>query len=302
MSDWVSMGFSERSIPILMELLEYTDIHENNPYQLLKLLQAIPTKEEALHKFNDEYSSYGLTFHTHLHPSIKQSLITSMSSVTYGGLIIPPIGTDDYEKYGQNKEYVQNWGALAMEYPHLNINLNILTSGGVTLARASVGKILDKLVPYLYKLKPLIVVEEADFIAPNTQDTETITSLYQLRNYVLKHQRTGVELMFISQDPNLLDQFIVLGGTIWIMGQHVASMSSANVLNEPKLNYVQDVIHKLRHDRYRGIREFALMESGNDGRYKIFQSHESITRLPSMHKVIRPPRAFFRENTYYTTY
>ena len=59
------------------------------------------------------------------------------------------------------KTHIDDWAKLMRDIPHININLNLFSSGSVSLARASVGKILEKFLPALDSVKPLIVVEEA---------------------------------------------------------------------------------------------------------------------------------------------
>ena len=287
MSDWMSMGFSAKNAPQVMKLLKFDNIHHDNPLEFLALLSDLPTSDDEVPEFNKRYERYGLTFATRVHNSTKQSIVNMMSIVWDSGLIIPPVGSKDHAAYCPNKVHIDDWGAFIHTYKHLNINLNIVTSNSVPLARASVGKILDRILPTLHSMRgvrPLIVVEEADYICPNVPDMDTITSLMQLRSYVLKHQRTGVELMFISQDPNLLDQYTLMGGTIWIMGQHMKSVVTAAMLNEPDMDYHKDIIHKLQFDRWQGVREFALMHSGEGGKFRIFQVDDSCTRDPLKHK------------------
>lgn len=279
MQDWISMGFSSKGAPLLMELLQHYEIHQDSPRAFLQLLSDLPSRNDQIDKFNEKYAHHGLYIRDRIHDGVKHSLISAMNNALFSGLIIPPEDTDEHRDYAPDKKHIENWQELVKDHNHININLNIVTSGSVPLARASVGKILDKILPVMDYVKPLIVVEEGDFLCPNTNE-ENITSLYQLRNYVLKHQRTGVELAFVSQDPNLLDQFTLMGGTVWIMGHHISSLATSNVLDEPNQDYLKDVIHKLHHDKLRGVREFAIMYSGYGGRYEIFQTDDPYTRIP----------------------
>ena len=287
MSDWMSMGFSAKNAPQIMKFLKYENIHHNNPLEFLALLSDLPTSDEEVPEFNSRYEKYGLKLPVRMHTTTKQSMVNMMDIIWNSGLIIPPEGSEDHAAYYPDKFHVDDWGKFTQTHKHLNINLNLLTDNNLYLGRASVGKILGQILPTLRTMRgvrPLIVVEEADLLCPNVSDMDTITSLMQLRSYVLKHQRTGVEMMFISQDPNLLDQYTLMGGTIWIMGQHTKSPVTSMVLNEPDMDYNRDVIHKLRFDRWAGIREFALMYSGDGGRHKIFQVDDSCTRDPLKHK------------------
>ena len=287
MSDWMSMGFSVKNAPIIMRLLKYDNIHHNNPLELIALLSDLPVTDDEVLPFNSEYERYGLKLATRIHSSTKQSIVNMMSIVWDSGLIIPPVGSKDHDAYFPDKIHIDDWGQFTQIHKHLNINLNLLTDNSLYLGRASVGKILSQILPALRGMsgvRPLVVVEEADLLCPNESDMTTITSLMQLRNYVLKQQRTGVEMMFISQDPNMLDQSTLMGGTVWIMGQHTKSPVSSMMLNESEMDYSKDIIHKLRFDRWKGVREFAIMHSGDGGHYKIFQVEDSCTRDPLKHK------------------
>lgn len=277
-SDWISMGASIRAAPLIAELIKCENIHQNDPIRFLELLRALPSKDDDLERFNDKFGPYGLTFSSRVNDASKHSMITVVENAWISGLLMPPVESDSYKEHTPGKAYVKDWAELARRHPHININLNLTTNESVTLARAAIGKILEQLAPVLEELSPLIICEESDFIAPSTED-ENITSLNQLRKYVLKHQRTGVELMFITQNPNMLSQFILLGGTIWVMGPHTADSTVSSMLDEPHLNYLKDVIHKLKFDRYKNEREFVLMESGAGGHYKIFSPDESVTRI-----------------------
>lgn len=278
MADWVSMGFSDKSAPLLMELLKFTNIYQNDPFVFLEMLRDLPSRDYQIDYFNEKYNKFGLQFRDRIHDSTKHSMISAMNNVVYSGLIIPPETSVNYDQYADGRRHIEEWGELAGAHWHTNINLNIVTGGSVQLARAGVGKILSHILPYLRELRPLIVVEEADYIVPNGGD-ESVTSLYQLRHYVLKHQRTGVELMFISQDPNLLDQFTLMGGTIWIMGPHTPSFATNAMLDETNTKYNQEIIHQLRFDKETGLREFALMIAGDGGKYEIFRADDSCTRI-----------------------
>ncbi len=278
--DWISMGFSEKAAPELLRLLGYDEIHKNNPYKFLDLLHDLPSRDDMIAWFNQEYEQYGLQYKTRINDSIKNNIVRSMANIISSGLVIAPIHSKEWKEYSPNKRHVRDWGELAQKYPHLNINLDIVSGGSMYLARASVGKILEKLLPHMKYLRPLVVLEEGDLMAPAGGD-ENLTSLYQIRSYVIKHQRTGVEIMIISQDPNLIDTFVLIGGIVWIMGPHTSNMVTASLLDDKDTSYAQ-IVQMLHSDRALNQREFVIMEAGNNGRYEIFEPCDACTRLPRM--------------------
>ena len=279
-ADWTSMGFSYKSVPILMKVLKEVDVHNNSPTELLNILSNLPTGDKDVIKFNKWWPEIDVT--EPVNYSMKQSLVSTMSAVIATGLIIAEVGSDEHQEKTPGKIHVDDWAQLVIENKHLNINLNLFSSGSVGIARASVGKILEKLLPILSKVKPLIVLEEAAKICPNTgeSDNEVITSQTQLRDYVIRHQRTGVKLMFITQDPNLLDQDTLSGGMTWIFGIHKPNATTKAILDTYNLNYEKDIVSKLRHDNDKGYRDFAIINVGSGGKYEKFTPFDSATRIP----------------------
>ena len=279
-ADWTSMGFSIKGVPILMKILKEVEVHQNSPTELLKILSYLPTSDKDVIKFNNIWPEIDIT--EPINYSVKQSLVSTMNAVIATGLIIAVVGTDEHQEKTPGKIHIDDWAKLVIETPHLNINLNLFSSGSVGIARASVGKILEKLLPILSKVKPLIVAEEAAKICPNTgeSDNEIITSQMQLRDYVIRHQRTGVKLMFITQDPNLLDQDTLGAGMTWIFGIHKPNATTKSILDTYNLNYEKDIVSKLRHDNDKDLRDFAIMDVGTGGKFQIFTPLDSATRIP----------------------
>lgn len=279
-SDWVSMGFSEKSVPLLMRIVKNVRVHSNSPEEIQNILSNLPTSTDTVSDFNDIWPD--LKIAEAVNYSIKQSMSATMRGVIDSGLIIAEVGSEEHLKNTPEKIHIDDWARLIKETPHVNINLNLFSSGSVSLARASVGKILERFLPVLDSVKPLIVVEEAAKICPNTGDTdeEQITSQIQLRDYCIRHQRTGVKLMFITQDPNLMDQDTLGSGMTWIFGIHTPNAKMKSVINSHNLNYEKDIVSKLRHDDAKGFRDFAIIEVGKGGKYDKFTPYDSASRIP----------------------
>lgn len=275
-TDWVSMGFKESAAAIILDLLQYQDLHMNDPYYLKWLMTLLPTRDDDLIKFNETFKDAGLTRDVRVPDATKMGMVNHMDRVLGSGLLIAPVDTENWKTQSPGVEHIDNWAQLMQDNNHIVINLNMQSRGSVAIAQTLVGKILDEILPIMPYTKPLIVVEEADFLAPNMPE-ESITSLIMLRAYALKHQRTGLKLMVITQNPNMLDQELLQASTTWIMGHHDASYASSNALDTPTHSYM-DVIKGLKFD-FPHDREFAIMEAGNAGRYQIFQPYESVTQL-----------------------
>ena len=283
--DFRSMGFTDAVIPIIRRVLEKEELHQNDPLIFLEILRAMPVSGNDVEDFLEAYPDFSTI--DPMNYSSKLSMVTRFEALWDSHLIMPVMGTENHEKYTPDLIHIEDWPDLIRDHPHININLNLVTSNAEITAQASVGKILEKLLPALYELKPFIVVEEADKVCPNTGDTDEVdsSSQKQLRDYCIKHQRTGIKIMFITQEPHLLDKNTLKAGKTWIFGVHTPSADSHSVLDDPDFDYGRDVIKKLRHDVDKGQREFGFIETGRGGKYKIFAPKDSSTRIPRPFKL-----------------
>lgn len=283
--DWKSMGFTDNVIPIIRRVLEKEDLHQNDPLIFLKILRDMPISSSEVEDFLNTYPDF-----SNIDPinySSKLSMITRFEALWDSRLIIPVMGSDNHTKHSPDLIHIEDWPELIRDHPHININLNLITSNAELTARASVGKILEKILPALSELKPFIVVEEADKLSPYTGKTDDVysSSQKQLRDYCIKHQRTGVKIMFITQEPDLIDSHVLKAGKTWIFGVHTPNEDTNGVLNDPEFNYGRDVIKKLRHDVDKGDRDFGFIETGRSGKYNIFAPMDSSTRIPKRFKL-----------------
>ena len=87
--------------------------------------------------------------------------------------------------------------------------------------------------------------------------------------------------MFITQDPNLMDQDTLGAGMTWVFGIHTPNAKMKSVINSHNLNYEKDIVSKLRHDDVKGYRDFAVVEIGKGGKYEKFTPYDSGSRIPN---------------------
>ena len=165
-----------------------------------------------------------------------------------------------------------------MKHPFLHINLNLSSSGfDVYKGRAYCGKILEQLASfergnlfyYLVRMKPLIIVEEADILAPNLGGgVIEPSSLFWLRYYVIKLQKYHVELFFITQDPSLIDSVILSNFHNQFLG-----------VIESRYSQYAELTRSLKWDINTNYREFRWVQKGRH-RDIIFSPIDSPCLLP----------------------
>lgn len=280
-ADLIAMGFSSKSLYTVNKIIKNTDVHENSLDTILSILSDLPTSDKGLDDFNGEYP--GISLNESINHNIKGNILNTMRGLLSHGLIIPEVGTEEHERKWPGKIHIDDWQQLLRDHKHLNINLNIKTEAASSIARASVGKILEKIQPVLDEIRPFLVLEEAALICPNSRDVpdaDYLTSVRILNEYVFRQQRHNVKVAFVTQDPELMNAAILRAGGTWILGKHVGNENLRKTLNTTDFNYERDVISRLKIDKQKGIREFAIMESNDKGHYKIFRSLDSSTRPP----------------------
>jgi hypothetical protein len=256
-SDWASLGFSDRACPLLSELSVRTDIHENVPEKLYEMLIELPSNNKALQEFNNKYTGVGegFTLQAALNSASVNSIITIFRYAMNGGIFI----TDEQIERGE-KVYIPDFGLFMLKNQRVCVNLkmNELDEG---IARAYVGKLLERLSPYLQMIKPLIVMEEADILVPNIDvGFNTPSSLIQVMQYVIKLQKYHPELLLICQDLGRMNTTIVGNSHNKILGQL------------PDMGYsamYKEYTSHLRWDIDENYREFVMLRTG-DNKSEIF--------------------------------
>jgi len=252
-SDWVSLGFSEYSCKLMAKLShEYISVHNNDPIAFSELLFKLPTSDQELAMFNEEYSGLGLGFDFRLPDVTKQSMISRFGFVK-----------DYFLTLTDERDHIDNFGELMMKHPHVRLNLNIKSDSDMPFARCVTGIFLRQMIPFLKMLKPFIAIDEADALCPNLENAFYFpSSLDILRMYALKLQAHDVNLLFITQDENTFDKVI---GKNW----HQKFLGHGA---EPR-----EMTERLYWDYDRGIRQFLLMNENKQ--YVPFQSDEICCQL-----------------------
>lgn len=237
-SDWLALSYSDRGAQLMEAIAHQVNAHRDDPKLLMEILNdcPLPNQPYLMEKFIEKWGF-------EMQPQF-QMVIDSCKTVT-SWLIA--------EKYfGESEDFKYDFGELALKYKYLDINFN-LHQADTSKARAMAGIVLKQIVRVLQKFKvpPLIVVEEADVLAPNQYgDGETISSLKVLIQMVLKLQKFQFEIIFIVQDLKQLHSSIVGNYHAMILGQ----MPSDN----PFSAYTQ----KLVWDIDMNYREFVYLRKG----------------------------------------
>jgi len=247
-ADWFSLRFPEFASKLLANLAyNFRDIHEDNYEKFLDLCRDLPSSGEELARFTRKYNRTDMY---KIASATKDSIIGRI-------MLLDNFFYDEEKILSGEQVYIASWGELLKKKKYLHINLELSKSAyDVMKGRAYVGKILEKLATkdfyYLKMLNPLIVVEEADLLAPKlTADVVEYSSLYWLRRYVIKLQKYHVSLFFITQDLDLLDKTIVNNYHDQFLG---------NMENVPP--ELTKIISKLRWNDLINYREFLWRHKG----------------------------------------
>ena len=193
--DWMSLGISDGAAEFCALIARYSDKHHNNVQTYIQMLEDLP--------FGDGYIQY---FQKKWGIELKGSI----NKFSYDNLMknkhkILAIFSQEYQTY--------NIPALLRRNHAVNINLSLSSDSFFyqrEKARLIVGKVLQKLTPYLSELSPVIVFEETDILAPAVKEDEYYSSGDWIRQYVLKlGRRHGCMLIFILQNDMFADPCLV---------------------------------------------------------------------------------------------
>lgn len=208
--DWQVMGFREFSATYMQILARNTGVHQDDPERFLQILLELPTEWHNLNSFNDKF---GYELPSPISPQVKAPMLQRYYALKESNLFVSP----DIK----NKLNYFDFGQELFQHKHILISLGINVEVDLWKAQVMVGKILEQLYgkdgknfsryQKCYGYAPMLVLEEADKLAPEIRETATEpvpSSLFWLMNYVIKFQKYGPALLFIAQDPNILNSTI----------------------------------------------------------------------------------------------
>lgn len=252
--DWVSLGMSSLGAELITKIVESTELHNNDVDEFFKILLELPTTEKEVAFFTESYPTLDINFK--INASTKTSIVSRFSLLKTRGIFI---SKNDIES--GRKQYIEDFTDVVLNNSNVCINLN-LRKGDKEIARAYVGKILDDLSRILSKQELCIIFEEADILFPSEKDlvSGTPSSVSWIGDYVLKYQKYGVSLIFVTQDLSLLYEDIVSNYHNLIIGR----------LPKKSASEFRELTNKLKWLFEENYREFLYVRAGMEERPTVF--------------------------------
>ena len=203
--DWISLGFPDMASQYLKKLAPLKKVHNDDPNKFLKLLEELPRENIKIKEFNELHGIY---------------LSARIDSNTYASLInrFQFLAESEFFWYPNDTRHpVKDFKEIFILNPHVLIDLE---DNDEVKARAYVGVILKDLHSLLSKIRPMLVIDEADKVAPESDDfLKFPSSLRQLIDYKHKYQKLGVNMILLTQEPKLLYQKLRINPDFIISGQ-----------------------------------------------------------------------------------
>jgi len=252
---WSALGFPPRASDILGHYATLVDVHQDDPNLFEELIMALPSRDRDVTNFNEQYKEYNLE----LSARFAEATIISIRNTWFfvKSIFIDPADDPETKRFHITDWGADNWGEFFCENPHLLVNLRLdRVEADRFRARIMVGRILEDIAPYLGRLKPLIVVEEADVLAPSFNQNIECPSLDEFIRYSKKHQKRGVSLIYIMQDQGQFNEDCYEGWHQKVMGI------------VPRGNEHYELTEHLRWNPDTNFREFVFVEA--NGRYTRF--------------------------------
>ena len=244
--DWISLGFPDVAGKIMEKLVKFKNLHNDDPELFAQLLNELPKTDKELPFFNNHYQKDGLTFPARIAEATWQSINTKFDLVKW--LFWYPDDT---------RYFIEDFGRIFLLHPHVLIDLE---EDYEYKTRAYVGIILKDLKPLLKTLQPLLIIDEADKIAPDIRDLMYYpSSLNEVMEYKNKYQRLGVNMILLTQDSGLLFHDLKVNPDFRILGQIETQIHGVS----------QELIDKIYYDPDRNIRNFVLINENKS--YSMFR-------------------------------
>ena len=196
-----------KSIDFLYEIIQKTKRLHNDDAEFFykEILTKIPSKQNELYAFNEEFKEYGLHYNKPFMPAI----ISSMNNIR---LILKHL-------YTEGKTYIspKELPKLFYKYKVLIFSNDIFSSTEQFYSGWITGKIMEIFQPYLKAIKPLVICEEASYLfSSNPNFYYKSTRMGQL--YVTKEAKNDVACIFIGQTKYSINETLLTTFTAKILG------------------------------------------------------------------------------------
>lgn len=256
--DWFSLTFTEKGCMLMADLAKNVLAHRDDPQRFYEMLDDVPVQGDYIGVSRFE-KKWGFTL------AVQNSATVDTCKARLKNL-------QGQRFFAEAEDPTYDFGELYVDNPYMNINFN-LGKSDVGKGRAIAGKVLEQIrrrLAAMYEkgiltVPPLIVVEEADVLAPAQEDGLLMpSSTLQLVDYVIKLQKFNIEIGFIVQDPQRLHPAIVGNRHTIIYGQL------------PDKNEQTVRSRQLVWDIDRNYREFIIEQTGVPG-YQVFKPFDSST-------------------------
>jgi len=194
--DWDGLGFPPETSRMLAKMAEKTEAHNNDPLEFRRMLLKLPETSKGVGPYNEEFNLDEETkLYAPVNKAVKEAILNRLDVIK--NLFL-----------GKNK--IENWLSLLENHDCVIVNLQLQGQQDYGVARAKVGKILEKMMQEekrFMQIRPAIFFEEADTLAPRLTETDSVpSSNFWMRRYVSKLQKFHAECFFITQRLEQLDQ------------------------------------------------------------------------------------------------
>ncbi|MEK6882865.1 MAG: hypothetical protein AABY22_24795 [Nanoarchaeota archaeon] len=259
-SDWVSLGFPDVASQLITQFAKIKKLHNDDPEIFAEFLVKLPKTDKELENFNITFAKYNINLPSRIADATHQSINLRFNLVKH--LFWFP---------KDERHSVDDFGKIVALNPHVLIDLE---EDNEYKSRAYVGIILKDIKEYLKQLQPLLIIDEADKVAPDVRDLIYYpSSLNEIMEYKNKYQRLGVNMILCTQDPGLLFHDLKINPDFIITGQIETQM--------PGLS--RELLDKIYYDPDKNIRNFMLLNENRS--YTIFKPLKCPCMLRSLKEV-----------------
>ena len=258
--DWSYLGFEGVNGKWLAHIaVNGFKYYNDSPEAFLNIISEMPVKategsgankRDLLAEWNSKYPKIPLT--KPLHEQVSRSAVNNFA-------LIQDYFYNPLEPNGMN--VVEDWFKLIKENKVILINLNLKANAGQAVwAGAVVGDIMGKIENYLSRIKPIIILEEGDYLVGNPMifNRGFYKSSDKIITYATKHRKDGVCIYLVGQSIEGFNPDIIKQANGLVIG----------ALDEKDDSRYGKIAETLQYDLLNNKREFYLIDRMQKKRMK----------------------------------
>lgn len=237
--DWEMLGMTANGATICASKAKMVLYHRNDLNKFKELIEEIVV--------------YGKGEKAEAWKATKQSILSKLNNLRscfVGNEAVDiTYKNPDEIRYHGIPFYISNWQYFVKKHRHICLNLR--SEYNAAKAQLFAGKIMNEIEPIMQHINPVILIEEAHKLCPESIDNENVPySMIKILHYLKELHKKGVKLILITQYPHQLQDEVLDEIKRFFIGK------LQNVKGYSKLDEMFKLSSELNYNHIEEYREF----------------------------------------------